>query len=90
MDANSHTDSRASQKLGTAMPATENVITEPSAQLLRLTAANMPSGTPMTKTSAKAAAPSIRLLRPCSVSMSNMSALLVSDLPRSNVSSRPM
>ena len=53
VDAKSHTVSRASQKLGTAIPATENVITEPSAQLLRLTAARMPNGTPMAKTNAR-------------------------------------
>ncbi len=85
-DANNHTTRSASQKLGTAMPATENVMIPPSHHELRRSEARMPRGIPMAKTSAKAAAPRMRLFLPCSATSELILALLVSEFPRSPVS----
>jgi hypothetical protein len=80
---------RASQKLGTAMPATENDVIPVSSQVLRFNAASMPSGMPMANTRNRAVAPSVALFLILSFANVAMSALLVSELPRSPVTKLP-
>ena len=89
-DANNQTASNASQKLGTAMPATEKVMIPPSHHELRRNEARIPSGTPIPNTRANAAAPRMRLFLPCVVTRLVILALFVSETPGSPVRTRRM
>ena len=65
------------------MPATDIDVMPVSSHELRLSEASIPSGTPMPNTSTSAIIPRTRLFLILSTASELISALLVSELPRS-------
>ena len=71
------------------MPPTETDVIVVSSHELRFNAASMPSGTPMPKTSSSAVTPRMKLFLILSTASELISALFVSEWPRSPVAMSP-